>query len=461
MALRAQGLSAHPTAAAASPAMLRRLGAVQLDTISVLARSHELVAYARLGPIGRAAVETAYWGGPPAGRFRVLVARGMRAASRGVAVVRFPSPGATARAGSRWHEVPEQVCAEVLARLRAEGPLTATDLGGAKRGGPWWDWSEVKIAVEWLLDIGEVVCIERRGWRRVYDLPERALPADVLDADPDDDECLTRLVEQAGRALGVADIGDLAEYHRLHASRSRGGADTALVPVRVRGWRTPPWAHPMLLDTWAAEAGTVPRCSRRSTRWCGIAAALSGYSASATLWRLMSRANGSPAPSGGSFWVERAERSEKRIERFRVHRAVGADAQSRVRLAAPDRLDAELDRGAAGRAGGRERDRRALGAEAVGDAVGDRAEEEQVVPFLEAAARGGLQEVAIGDVAVLARRFRERLRCGHSISTGGTAMKRAPGKSPGRPTPDSGDGLLGRQHGKRSDRTARKTARRG
>ena len=33
----------------------------QLDTISVLARSHELVAYARLGPVGRDAVETAYW----------------------------------------------------------------------------------------------------------------------------------------------------------------------------------------------------------------------------------------------------------------------------------------------------------------------------------------------------------------------------------------------------------------
>ena len=43
--------------------MLRRLGAVQLDTISVLARSHELVAYARLGAVGRDEVERSYWGG--------------------------------------------------------------------------------------------------------------------------------------------------------------------------------------------------------------------------------------------------------------------------------------------------------------------------------------------------------------------------------------------------------------
>jgi uncharacterized protein YcaQ len=43
------------------PAMLHRVGAVQLDTISVLARSHELVAYARLGPVPRAKIEQAYW----------------------------------------------------------------------------------------------------------------------------------------------------------------------------------------------------------------------------------------------------------------------------------------------------------------------------------------------------------------------------------------------------------------
>src|SRR6202021_147393 len=47
--------------------VLRRIGAVQLDTISVLARSHELVAYARLGAIGREAVEAAYWPSPHGG----------------------------------------------------------------------------------------------------------------------------------------------------------------------------------------------------------------------------------------------------------------------------------------------------------------------------------------------------------------------------------------------------------
>ena len=67
--------------------MLRRLGAVQLDTISVLARSHELVAYARLGAVGAAEGREGLLGRR---RLRVLVARRLRAAGRGVAAVRLP-----------------------------------------------------------------------------------------------------------------------------------------------------------------------------------------------------------------------------------------------------------------------------------------------------------------------------------------------------------------------------------
>ena len=62
VALNAQGLRGARVTKGGVAAMLRRLGAVQLDTISVLARSHELVAYARLGAVGRTRVEQAYWG---------------------------------------------------------------------------------------------------------------------------------------------------------------------------------------------------------------------------------------------------------------------------------------------------------------------------------------------------------------------------------------------------------------
>ena len=61
MTLRAQGFLGTEGRRGGVPGMLRRIGAVQLDTISVLARSHELVAYARLGPVPRERIERAYW----------------------------------------------------------------------------------------------------------------------------------------------------------------------------------------------------------------------------------------------------------------------------------------------------------------------------------------------------------------------------------------------------------------
>ena len=263
LALHAQGLLGTPDRRGGVRGVLRQLGAVQLDTISVLARSHELVPYARLGPVGRSAVESAYWGAGTAFEY-------WSHAACVLPIEEWPLFGFRRRAflerGHRWHRMQdaERSCAEVLARLRADGPLTATELGGAKRGGEWWDWSETKIAVEWLLDTGQVVCGERRSWKRVYDLAERAVPSALLDADPDDAACLRQLLRQAGAALGVATAKDLADYHRLKSQQVAASLpDSGLVPVQVEGWgrdgaAAPAWAHPAALDA-------APRGRHRTT----------------------------------------------------------------------------------------------------------------------------------------------------------------------------------------------------
>jgi uncharacterized protein len=244
LALRAQGLLGAGGRQGGVAGVLRRVGAVQLDTISVLARSHELVPYARLGGVGREVVETTYWGHRPA--------RSVEYWSHAACILPVEEWPWFAfrrrerrRAGRRWHRVDPRACREVRARLETDGPLTASDLGGAKAGGPWWDWSDAKVAVEWLLDVGEVVVTERRGWRRVYDLPARALPASVLGEEPSDADCRRRLVRLAGEAMGVATVGDLADYHRLGtADVHQALPDTGLVPVRVAGWEGTAWADP-------------------------------------------------------------------------------------------------------------------------------------------------------------------------------------------------------------------------
>jgi uncharacterized protein len=228
MTLGAQGLIGAQARRGGVPGMLRRLGAVQLDTISVLARSHELVAYARLGAIGRDRVERAFWNPARPAAFEYW-----SHAACVLPIEEWPYYAFRrrwfAQRGLRWHQSHPDVCEKVLARLQAEGPLTATELGGAKNGGAWWDWSDTKIAVEWLLDTGDAICVRRNGWRRVYDLPERVLPADLLASEPTSEECVIHLAAAAGRALGVVTQSDLADYHRL----SYRGASFQKIGLRI------------------------------------------------------------------------------------------------------------------------------------------------------------------------------------------------------------------------------------
>ncbi|MBA2949556.1 winged helix-turn-helix domain-containing protein [Streptomyces himalayensis] len=261
IALRAQGFLGAPDRKAGVRGVLRHLGAVQLDTISVLARSHELIPYARLGAVGRQTVDDAYWtpgtdGAPHAFEYW----------SHAACILpveewpHFAFRRRAYRARPQWyHDLPEGAYDQVIKQLRAEGPLTATELGGAKNGGEWWDWSGSKVAVERALMYGEVVCTERRGWKRVYDLAERAIPDELLHDELDDSECLRRLVRLAGEALGVGTRADIADYHRLKGEQFDAViADSGLVPVAVEGWGKPAWADPAALET-------VPRGRHRTT----------------------------------------------------------------------------------------------------------------------------------------------------------------------------------------------------
>jgi uncharacterized protein YcaQ len=269
MTLRAQGLIGTAARRGGVHAMLRRVGAVQLDTISVLARSHELVAYARLGAIPRDRIERAYWQHRQPDAFEYW-----SHAACILPIEEWPYYGFRRRAfrarGMHWHKVHDGAVSGVLDRLRTDGPLTATQLGGAKRGGEWWDWSDAKIAVEWLLTTGEVICTRRTGWRRVYDLPERVLPAHLVDAEPVDDECISHLAGVTARALGVVTRADLIDYQRLRSVRAgqvQGGISiddaalgAGLIPVLIAGSGAAPapgWADPDALAAAGAGAGST------------------------------------------------------------------------------------------------------------------------------------------------------------------------------------------------------------
>ncbi|MFJ3770075.1 winged helix-turn-helix domain-containing protein [Streptomyces sp. NPDC090075] len=265
VALRAQGFLGAPDRRSGVRGVLRHLGAVQLDTISVLARSHELIPYARLGSVGRRTVEDAYWttGSAGASPTSPHAFEYWSHAACILPIEEWPHFAFRRRAyrdRPHWgHELPDGVYDQVIKQLRTEGPLTATELGGAKKTSEWWDWSGTKVAVERALMYGEVVCVERRGWKRVYDLAERAVPRALLHDELDDTECLRRLVRLAGQSLGVGTRADIADYHRLKGEQVDAViTDSGLVPVEVEGWSKPAWADP-------AALATPPRGRHRTT----------------------------------------------------------------------------------------------------------------------------------------------------------------------------------------------------
>jgi uncharacterized protein YcaQ len=257
IAIAAQGLATpRPlrTDRRALRALVERLGVVQIDSVNVLVRSHYLPAFSRLGAYDRAAFDSLahesprtlfeYWGheasllpvtSQPLFRWRMARAA-EHAWGRMVRIARMR---------------PELV-REVLGIVRERGPIAASDLELEERRRHvrgWWGWSETKTAIEWLFWSGQVTSARRRGFERLYDLPERVFPPGVLAAaTPAEADAQRALVAVAARALGIATEPDLRDYFRLPLAGARRAVFDlveagTLLPVAVEGWRKPAYLH--------------------------------------------------------------------------------------------------------------------------------------------------------------------------------------------------------------------------
>lgn len=235
-------------------ALFRRVGLVQIDSVNVIARSHELVLFARLGNHPRDLISQAtaagelfeYWGHEAAHvpsehhrlfRFRMRDPR----VDHWIAVA---TADLRAHGGHTLHDVLELV--------RERGPLVAGDL--KQRSGPkgqWWDWDPGKRALEVLFWQGKLTAYRRpRDFARIYDLPERVIdPAALAVETPAEPEARRELLLLAARSMGIASAKDLADYHRQRLRDvapilSDMAAEGALERVRVEGWRDDAYVHP-------------------------------------------------------------------------------------------------------------------------------------------------------------------------------------------------------------------------
>jgi len=259
IALAAQGFgAARPEAVTATHLRrtIARLGLHQIDSVNVLARAHYLPAFSRLGPYDRTLLDGDAWGPKRSRRlfeywaheasllplaFHPLLRWRMEEADRGL------------RGWTRLKEFAHARRPEaetILARIRADGPLAASDFEHGKSRSGWWEWGETKQALEFLFWAGHIATATRRGsFERVYDLTERVIPAPIRALPtPSPAQAHRHLIAHAARAHGVATAGDLRDYFRLKPDEAKPAIealveDGTLLPVQVEGWRLPAFLH--------------------------------------------------------------------------------------------------------------------------------------------------------------------------------------------------------------------------
>ncbi|MCU1424030.1 MAG: winged helix-turn-helix protein [Microbacteriaceae bacterium] len=258
IALAAQGFGRANSTAAASVGtrqlngLIERLGLLQIDSVNVFERSHYLPVFARLGHFDKADLDrltfaskgryTEYWAheaaiipmtARPLFHWRMAALRRRHEANH-----------------KSWIHANRDMLDWLRAELADKGPLPASEIDhdANKRKGSWWEWSDVKLGLEYLFGWGEVVTAGRTRFERTYALAEQRVPAELLNADVAETDAVRTLIGWSARAHGIGTLGDLADYYRIQQAPARAAiADLVdsgeITPVTVEGWKQPAWLH--------------------------------------------------------------------------------------------------------------------------------------------------------------------------------------------------------------------------
>jgi hypothetical protein len=246
--------------------VLDRVGLIQMDSVNVLQRAHYLPLYSRLGPYPTELLDRAAYRRP-----RRMFEYWGHVASL-LPVEQYPLMRWRMREGSMWagvmriaQERPD-LAAWVRDEVEANGPMTAAQMEAdvPKPTGNWgWNWSDVKILLEYQFLRGEILVASRdTTFARQYDLAERVIPKHILDLPtPSDEEAHRQLSSIASRALGVASDAEIRDYFRMSVKDTRAAirdlVDAGeLTPVTIEGSKGVSYLH---------KDAKIPRRSRVST----------------------------------------------------------------------------------------------------------------------------------------------------------------------------------------------------
>jgi uncharacterized protein YcaQ len=229
-------------------AAIRRMGVLQIDTISVVARSPYLVLWSRLGNYDPAWLDQLlaegklfeYWAHEacfiPVEDYGLYRHRMLDTAPLGW------------KSGASWMRGHAEQVERVLEHIRVKGPARAADFERVDgKGGGWWEWKPEKRSLEALFTAGKLMVARRQNFHRVYDLAERVLPGWDDSRAPAMDTVRREFALRAVKALGLAKAAWIPDYHRTrppHLAAQALADEGLLLRARVEGWKEPVFVHP-------------------------------------------------------------------------------------------------------------------------------------------------------------------------------------------------------------------------
>ena len=216
IALSSQGLlQAKPYGQGLSGACkaIEHLGYVQIDSISVVERAHHHVLHSRVPNFKPEMMNQMLASGD------VFEYWSHAAAFLPMSDFRFSLPykHAIKSGQTHWYKKrDEKLMAELLARIKSDGPLRSRDVEHkrAKQAG-WWDWKPAKKALEQLYMQGDLMVSSREGFQKMYDLTERVLPLNVNTNMPNLAEYAAYFIDSQLRCHGLVSLKGLT-YLRRH-----------------------------------------------------------------------------------------------------------------------------------------------------------------------------------------------------------------------------------------------------
>jgi uncharacterized protein len=229
---------------------------LQIDSIHVIARSPYMVLHSRLGDYPQVWLEDALEAGRIAecwaheACFVTAADIGLHRAWR----AQYEGSHWADKHAARMRDANLEDMHALLERVRASGPVRASDFERTGRGASgWWEWKPEKRWLEAWFATGELMVTRRERFQRVYDLAERVLakldpPLDIEVASLSQAELRKRFILDSVRALGITPARWIADYFRLKPAVDDRElapllADGQLLCVQVAGWDSPAYVH--------------------------------------------------------------------------------------------------------------------------------------------------------------------------------------------------------------------------